>query len=252
MAHPQPAVAGRGRRARNQGRFFYDRNPSMKLYYQVRHDEPVAVKVELVRASSGRTLEAWRSTVEDDETYAVRWNGLIDGRLLGEQRYAFRLVAKDSEGASTFSASAEDTERDSFQLWQHRFPVRGRHDYGDGLGAGRGHQGQDVFAKCGAELEAARGGKVQYAGYQGSGAGHYLVIDGKKTRNDYVYMHLKRRATVRDGDRVRTGETIGKVGESGNASGCHLHFELWSGPGWYEGGSVLDPTPELKHWDSYS
>ncbi len=129
--------------------------------------------------------------------------------------------------------------------------MRGKHTYGDGLGAGRGHQGQDVFAKCGNPLQAARGGKVQTNAYH-SAAGYYVVIDGKRTRKDYVYMHMKRGGRPKEGERVKTGESIGKVGETGNASGCHLHFELWSAPGWYEGGDPLDATKYLKRWDKYS
>jgi murein DD-endopeptidase MepM/ murein hydrolase activator NlpD len=78
------------------------------------------------------------------------------------------------------------------------------------------------------------------------------VIDGKRTGKDFVYMHLRERAEVEQGDRVRTGQRIGEVGETGNATGCHLHFELWSAPGWYEGGRFLNPTPVLRRWDRYS
>jgi murein DD-endopeptidase MepM/ murein hydrolase activator NlpD len=41
------------------------------------------------------------------------------------------------------------------------------------------------------------------------------------------------------------------MGATGNASGCHLHFEMWDGP-WQQGGSVMDPTPHLKRWDEWS
>ena len=127
-----------------------------------------------------------------------------------------------------------------FGYYDHKFPLRGKHTYGDGLGAGRGHQGQDVFARCGKKLVAARGGRVQTSSFQSS-AGYYLVIDGRKTGKDYVYMHMERRGRAKEGERVKTGEVIGFESDTGNASGCHLHFELWSAPGWYEGGHADQP-----------
>jgi murein DD-endopeptidase MepM/ murein hydrolase activator NlpD len=139
-----------------------------------------------------------------------------------------------------------------FGYYKFRFPLTAKHSYGDGFGAGRGHQGQDVFAKCGATLRAARGGRVQWNRTH-SAAGNYLVIDGKGTQTDFMYAHLKRRSTLQRGERVRTGQKIGLVGETGNASGCHLHFEAWSGPGWYEGGHALSSVSSLlKTWDRWS
>jgi hypothetical protein len=117
--------------------------------------------------------------------------------------------------------------------------------------AGHSHQGHDVFAKCGTPLVAARGGKVQFKESHPAG-GHYIVIDGDGTGTDYAYMHLVEPSPFRVGDRVRTGQRIGSVGDSGNAQGCHLHFELWSAPGWYQGGRPIDPLRALKAWDSWS
>ena len=85
-----------------------------------------------------------------------------------------------------------------------------------------------------------------------SAAGHYVVIDGGATGIDYAYMHLTSASPLREGQRVETGQQIGTVGESGNAQGCHLHFELWGRPGWYEGGKPFDPLPALRHWDQIS
>jgi murein DD-endopeptidase MepM/ murein hydrolase activator NlpD len=65
-------------------------------------------------------------------------------------------------------------------------------------------------------------------------------------------MHLREPAPVARGARVLTGQAIGRVGDTGDANGCHLHFELWSGPGWYTGGAPVDPLPFLKTWDAYS
>jgi murein DD-endopeptidase MepM/ murein hydrolase activator NlpD len=128
------------------------------------------------------------------------------------------------------------------------FPVRGKHTYGDGLGAGRDHQGQDLLAKCGKPVVAAQPGRIQLAEFDGS-AGNYVVIDGAGKRKDTVYMHLLRRPSVRKTERVAAGDLIGRVGSTGNSSACHLHFEMWSGAGYYEGGKPIDPEPHLRRWD---
>jgi murein DD-endopeptidase MepM/ murein hydrolase activator NlpD len=65
-------------------------------------------------------------------------------------------------------------------------------------------------------------------------------------------MHLREPALVDKGDRVRTGQPIGYVGDTGDASACHLHFEMWTSPGWYSGGSPFDPLPGLLTWDKAS
>ena len=131
------------------------------------------------------------------------------------------------------------------------FPVRGRHSYGDGLGAGRNHQGQDILAKCGKRVLAAQPGRVEFRDSDG-GAGNYVVIDGRRGVADTVYMHLRGRAKVRRGERVRVGDLIGRVGSTGSASACHLHFEMWSSPGWSKGGKPIAPKPYLKRWDRAS
>jgi murein DD-endopeptidase MepM/ murein hydrolase activator NlpD len=140
-------------------------------------------------------------------------------------------------GTSTTAASSSGT-----------FPIRGHHTYGDGLGAGRGHQGQDLLAKCGKPVVAALSGRVSYVSYH-SAAGNYVVIHGSAGNPDTVYMHLSERASVRRGEKLATGDSLGRVGRTGDASACHLHFEMWSSPGWEKGGSLIDPVPYLKRWD---
>ena len=151
-------------------------------------------------------------------------------------------------------APAGEPDPSSFVFLRHQFPVRGPHGYGEyaaKFGGGRGHQGQDIFAACGTPLVAARGGTVKFKQYH-SRAGHYLVVDGERTGLDYAYMHLASAALVDKGDRVRTGQLIGYVGDTGRAHGCHLHFEMWRSPGWYSGGSAFDPLPDLLAWDKRS
>ena len=62
-------------------------------------------------------------------------------------------------------------------------------------------------------------------------------------------MHLREHALVDEGDRVYTGQPLGYVGDTGDATACHLHFEMWTQPGWYKGGHPIDPLPSLKRWE---
>jgi murein DD-endopeptidase MepM/ murein hydrolase activator NlpD len=134
------------------------------------------------------------------------------------------------------------------------FPVQGVHSYGSAgarFGAGRGgrvHQGQDVFAACGTSLVAVTNTKVLLTGYQRL-AGNYLVLRYKRMRHDYMYAHLATAPLVTKGMKLAPGQQVGTVGDTGNASGCHLHFELWKRPGWYRGGRAIDPLPTLLAWD---
>jgi murein DD-endopeptidase MepM/ murein hydrolase activator NlpD len=130
------------------------------------------------------------------------------------------------------------------------FPIAGKHEYGTGtnrFGGGRDHGGQDVFAKCGTPLVAVYDATVQHKAFQ-SRAGNYVVLqtgDGAS----YAYMHLQSASPLRAGDTVSAGDPVGKVGDTGRATGCHLHFEQWTAPGWYEGGTAVDPLPLLKSLD---
>ena len=130
------------------------------------------------------------------------------------------------------------------------FPVRGPHGYGDGFGAGRGHQGTDVFAACGTPLVAAVDGRIEHRAYHGS-AGNYVVIDVRNSPDDLMYAHLIKPAPVRVGQAVSAGQRVGSVGETGNAVGCHLHFEYWKGD-WYGGGHAVDSEPYLRRLDRES
>jgi murein DD-endopeptidase MepM/ murein hydrolase activator NlpD len=218
-----------------------------------------SLEVTLVRVDGGAVVKKWSPAPPSlGEVGSVSWNGMSSTRAAAPAgRYAFRLVAGSAAGAIARSAPDGDSRRDALDLRPAIFPVRGKHDYGSSgarFGAGRSghsHQGQDVMAACGTPLVAARGGEVKAKQYQ-SNAGYYIVIDGQGTDVDYAYMHLRAPSAYNVGDRVYTGDQIGLVGDTGDAVGCHLHFEEWSGPGWYSGGSPFDPLADLKAWDAYS
>jgi murein DD-endopeptidase MepM/ murein hydrolase activator NlpD len=213
---------------------------------------PGQVTVELVNTVDGRAVRNFTHTAgAAGEQPTIVWDGTVDGKPAPEGNYAFHLAGASTARASAVSAS------EGFAFRHTIFPVRGAHDFGNQgsrFGAGRSghnHQGHDVFAKCGTPIAAAQGGKVIYSGFH-SAAGNYVVIRGWASNEDFVYMHMENRSSLQVGATVPTGANIGTVGETGNAQGCHLHFELWSSPGWYAGGKPYDPFGKLQLWSSYS
>jgi murein DD-endopeptidase MepM/ murein hydrolase activator NlpD len=257
---PGPRVNGAPRLETGTSRTkaYVDARPGVKFSFRLSGASAAALKIELVSATDGTVVKTWiPQDVPADVVQSVSWNGRLGRAAARPGRYSFRLTAATAEGAEARSAQTGDVERDAFDLYDHIFPVRGRHDYGGegadfGSGrAGHSHQGHDVFAKCGTRMVAARGGRIKFKQYHAA-AGNYIVIDGDGTDVDYAYMHLDQPSPFSAGDRVYTGQTIGAVGESGNARGCHLHFELWGAPGWYDGGDPFDPLPSLQAWDSWS
>jgi murein DD-endopeptidase MepM/ murein hydrolase activator NlpD len=226
----------------------------VKFSFRITESQPEPLRIDLVNAADGSVVQSWTPAVVQGQVQSVTWDGHVGGLPAAPGRYGFRIGAPS--GTLARSSQAGDA-RDAFDLYDHIFPIRARHAFGSAgarFGAGRGgrsHQGHDVFAACGARLVAARGGTVQYSGYHRL-AGYYLVIDGDGTDVDYAYMHLAEPTPFREGDRVYTGQRIGSVGQTGNARGCHLHFEMWAAPGWYEGGRPFDPLPSLLAWDGWS
>jgi murein DD-endopeptidase MepM/ murein hydrolase activator NlpD len=132
------------------------------------------------------------------------------------------------------------------------FPVAGPHTIGSGFGAarsGHSHQGQDIMAACGTPLVSVSRAKVKFVSFQKL-AGNYVVIRNKKLHQDYMYAHLAARASVVKGQILQPGQQLGIVGETGDATACHLHFELWLGK-WYRGGHPVNPLPYLQTYQGY-
>ena len=217
------------------------------------------LRIDVVDATGAVVKTFYRENVAPNVASKVRWDGTTnEGRPARNGRYSFRISPQAaSEAPAARKATASTTLSLGFAFYGYAFPVLGAHEFGMGAGrfgaprSGHTHQGQDVMAACGTPLVAARGGTVQYAGYEGN-AGNYIVIDGRGTPDDFMYAHLAEPSPLHTGETVRTGQPIGVVGETGDAVGCHLHFEMWGAPGWYEGGSPFDPLPYLEKWDAYS
>ncbi|WP_019674949.1 peptidoglycan DD-metalloendopeptidase family protein [Arsukibacterium perlucidum] len=108
----------------------------------------------------------------------------------------------------------------SFQYVSSNFNPRRLHPV---LGKVKAHNGVDYVAPVGTPIMAAGDGRVTHSGYNNLN-GNYVFI---KHANNIVtkYLHLSRR-NVKTGDKVKQGETIGRLGATGRVTGAHLHYEF--------------------------
>ncbi len=89
----------------------------------------------------------------------------------------------------------------------------------------RAHKGVDYAAPTGTPVKAAGNGRIDFAGVDGGYGNMVLIQHGD--RYSTLYGHLSRIATgLAPGTRVHQGEIIGYVGQTGLATGPHLHYEL--------------------------
>lgn len=114
---------------------------------------------------------------------------------------------------------------------------------------GRRHEGTDIIAKTGTPIYAVANGTItrQYFDSPGSLGGNSLRLTAPNGTYFY-YAHLSTFAdNLKVGSVVRAGEVIGFVGNTGNSSTPHLHFEYHPG-----GGAAVNPFPLLKAIDRCS
>jgi murein DD-endopeptidase MepM/ murein hydrolase activator NlpD len=246
VAEPAAAADARFHDIRGSARphrAFFD-GGAVTIRYRFAARRPVDVAVRIVRLAERRTVRGFvdrRAT--PGVTHRLRWGGRTwagdaapDGHygvFAGRRGYRLRRIG-------------------GFVMNGQVFPVRGPHgtrgaigEFGAPRSGGRIHEGFDVTAACGTRLVAARGGRVVRSGFDPVLYGWFVLIDGREERRNYFYAHLRDRPDVHRGERVRTRQTIGEVGRTGNARAtpCHLHFEL------RRRGVPLDPEPALRYWD---
>ena len=194
---------------------------------------------EKVKANTARDVAAERrevvlarlSELQTARKEKQRLSSALDARIRQYQAEADAVAAQES-GLTALIRSREQTRASrgatdpgadgrvsgSGLAW----PVRGSVTSGFGQRWGRLHAGIDVGAGMGVPIRAAKGGDVILAGPYG-GYGNAVVVDhgGGLTT---LYAHQSRIGTS-DGASVGQGDVIGYVGNSGNSTGPHLHFE---------------------------
>jgi murein DD-endopeptidase MepM/ murein hydrolase activator NlpD len=124
-----------------------------------------------------------------------------------------------------------------------------RDSWGDARSGGRGHRGIDLMAAEGTPVIAVVAGRVERLFESGLG-GTTLYLRSDDGRWQYYYAHLKGyAANLREGAKVRRGQVLGYVGDTGDAGkgNHHLHFStnrMKAGDRWWQGEDV-NPYPLL-------
>lgn len=151
-----------------------------------------------------------------------------------------QIAAEEAEAADEASPAEAEGAADEGTFIM---PVDGMVTSVFGYRGGKLHGGIDIAAEEGAPVRAAAGGTVTNAGSEGD-YGLCVVIDhgnGKET----VYAHNKN-LNVSAGDKVSQGDVIANVGETGQAAGPHLHFEIRFDGEAVDPGTVIDFGTEAE------
>ncbi len=177
-------------------------------------------RVTVDGAFGPRTRSAVRSL---QRKLKMRVTGVADARLLK------RLGLQTRRVASAPAASAAPTGSSAYLSV---FPVQGSYSYFDDYGAARhqgSHEGTDIMADKGTPLVAVADAKVDRVQRTERGLGGIYVWLERDDGTEYYYAHMASiTAGLEAGHRVKAGQIIGTVGNTGDAryGAHHLHFEI--------------------------
>ncbi len=217
----------------------------------------------VVKVKVGDTLASIATDTGASPDQIASYNGLTDpnvilGQVLvipGAQGDAIATPAPPAQArSSTASTAGGSSGSSSGAQSTGGTSVSGPSTYGGGRFAWPvpggyisqyfhyGHWALDIAADWGSPILAAGSGTVTFAGWKSNGGGYQVWIShGSDLYTTYNHMSS---VSVGVGESVGRGERIGRVGATGDATGPHLHFEVWVGPVW-DGGSRVNPTAYL-------
>ena len=189
-------------------------------------------------ASAQGEIDQYNADIKAQEEHMARVEAEIR-RKEEEARKAEEARRAEEAKKNQSSAGGDSTVKKGNTNFIWPCPASGRISsaFGDRSspteGASTNHKGIDILAPSGSSIVAAADGKVVISTYSYS-AGNYIMIDhgGGLTT---VYMHCSQ-LLVKEGETVKQGQTIAKVGSTGYSTGPHLHFGVRSG------GSYVNPS----------
>lgn len=154
-------------------------------------------------------------------------------------------IEGSGEACEGASSGATDTSKVNAKGWAN--PIKGApwvSNFGPrarpaGVGSAY-HRGLDFGAPCGTPIFAAHDGMIAKVRHGDPGGGSIVTLDHGDGHTRSEVMHMSRSGVlVKQGDKVKAGQQIAKVGNEGKSTGCHLHFQTLLD------GKLVDPKPIL-------
>lgn len=181
--------------------------------------------------------------VDEDEIQAYVASDVVQDEPLArsDEYKTVSLLEVAAEEHIKFSDSLYTNDQNAAIQWPFMVGVAMSSPYG--MRNGRMHAGIDLVPGNGATIQAIADGTVRIATESGGAYGVHAyidhVIDGKVVTSHYAHMQYDS-LEVRPGQKVKVGDTIGKVGNTGRSYGAHLHFEI------IVNGSTVDPLRWMR------
>jgi len=209
--------------------------PALLLVACQRHPPPDILKpvpdAEAVgvfhRVKPGETLFSICKAYKADLQEVAEINDISDAdKLQAGQKVFIPDVEAAAAGNQPPPAEAKPEKKVAIRQWTGQFiwPVEGVLTSRFGIRNGRRHDGIDIGAPEGTDIHAAADGVVLYSGDQQTGYGNLIIIGHAKDMITVYAHNLKN--LVKENDTIKRGQVIGKVGQTGRATGPHLHFEI--------------------------
>jgi murein DD-endopeptidase MepM/ murein hydrolase activator NlpD len=197
-----------------------------------RQEKKVARKGVYHVVERHQTLYRICKTYEVDIHEVASINGITDHSKIQTGQRIFipgaKKVLKVEIVIDDVAAEQVETERERpktvYKKMDFIWPVEGRSGDGFEDNERKRHQGIDIRTSQGTPIKASGAGIVIYSGNTIKGYGNMVIL---RHSEEFVTVYAHNQVNlVGERDRIEKGQIIGKVGQTGRASGPHLHFEI--------------------------
>jgi murein DD-endopeptidase MepM/ murein hydrolase activator NlpD len=203
-------------------------------------DAGEALRERILQQADQQQVQAADAVTQSAEDAAVKQAADEAGHQKDEAKQKDDAAKKKAAEAAKRKAAAERLAQlaKSYTLPVSSYTLTARFGDAGGMWSSGYHTGLDFAAPTGTPLKAVHSGTVKEAGW--SGAYGYRTVIELDDGTELWYCHQSS-IGVSVGQKVTTGQIIGRVGATGNVTGPHLHLEVHP-----HGGDAVDPMPWLE------